>query len=67
MKGHLDLLLLSTLDRGSAHGYGLVDALRGRSEGEEQLAQRWREEPAARGVGPVEAEVEQPKAGRDLA
>ena len=33
LKGHLDLLLLSTLAQGPAHGYGLVDALRGRSEG----------------------------------
>jgi PadR family transcriptional regulator PadR len=33
LKGHLDLLLLSTLAQGPAHGYGLVEALRGRSEG----------------------------------
>jgi PadR family transcriptional regulator, regulatory protein PadR len=33
LKGHLDLLLLSALARGPAHGYGLVEALRGRSEG----------------------------------
>jgi PadR family transcriptional regulator, regulatory protein PadR len=33
LKGHLDLLLLSTLDQGPAHGYGLVEALRGKSEG----------------------------------
>jgi PadR family transcriptional regulator, regulatory protein PadR len=33
LKGHLDLLLLSTLDEGPAHGYGLVEALRGKSEG----------------------------------
>lgn len=33
LKGHLDLLLLSTLAHRPAHGYGLVEALRGRSEG----------------------------------
>jgi DNA-binding PadR family transcriptional regulator len=33
LKGHLDLLLLATLAQGPAHGYGLVEALRGRSEG----------------------------------
>ncbi len=33
LKGHLDLLLLAVLERGPAHGYALVDALRQRSEG----------------------------------
>jgi PadR family transcriptional regulator len=33
LKGHLDLLLLAVLERGPAHGYGLIDALRQRSEG----------------------------------
>jgi transcriptional regulator len=33
LKGHLDLLLLAVLERGPAHGYGLVEVLRGRSEG----------------------------------
>jgi len=32
LKGHLDLLLLAVLTRGPAHGYGLVEALRDRSE-----------------------------------
>ena len=32
-KGHVDLLLLSTLTEGPTHGYGLVDALRERSGG----------------------------------
>jgi DNA-binding PadR family transcriptional regulator len=31
--GHVDLLILSTLDDGPAHGYAIVDALRVRSEG----------------------------------
>jgi PadR family transcriptional regulator PadR len=33
LKGHLDLLLLAILERGPAHGYGLVEVLRDRSEG----------------------------------
>jgi DNA-binding PadR family transcriptional regulator len=32
-KGHVDLLLLSVLEHEPTHGYGLVDALRERSEG----------------------------------
>lgn len=32
-KGHVDLLLLSTLAEGPTHGYGLAEALRTRSEG----------------------------------
>ena len=32
-KGQLDLLLLSVLARGPAHGYALIEALRERSEG----------------------------------
>lgn len=33
LKGHVDLLLLSVLNDGPAHGYGLVEALRELSEG----------------------------------
>ena len=33
LKGHLDLLLLSVLARGPAHGYAIISALRERSEG----------------------------------
>ena len=31
--GHVDLLLLSTLESGPAHGYGIVESLRTRSAG----------------------------------
>jgi PadR family transcriptional regulator, regulatory protein PadR len=33
LKGHLDLLLLSVLSAGPAHGYAVITALRARSEG----------------------------------
>ena len=33
LKGNLDLLLLSVLAAGSAHGYAIISALRDRSEG----------------------------------
>lgn len=33
LKGHLDLLLLSVLAAGPAHGYAIITALRERSEG----------------------------------
>jgi PadR family transcriptional regulator len=33
LKGHLDLLLLSVLTRGAAHGYAIIGELRNRSEG----------------------------------
>ena len=33
LKGHLDLLLLSILAEGSAHGYAVIESLRARSEG----------------------------------
>jgi DNA-binding PadR family transcriptional regulator len=33
LKGHLDLLLLSVLARGPAHGYAVIAALRSTSEG----------------------------------
>lgn len=33
LKGHLDLLLLSVLAAGPAHGYAIISALRERSEG----------------------------------
>jgi PadR family transcriptional regulator len=39
LKGHVDLLLLSVLERGPAHGYGLVEALRQRSDGAFDLAE----------------------------
>jgi PadR family transcriptional regulator PadR len=33
VKGHLDLLLLSALETGPAHGYALIERLRDESEG----------------------------------
>lgn len=33
VKGHVDLLLLSVLEKGPAHGYKLVEDLRERSDG----------------------------------
>jgi len=33
LKGHLDLLLLSILANGPAHGYAIIECLRARSEG----------------------------------
>ena len=33
LKGHLDLLLLATLEGGATHGYRIVEALRERSDG----------------------------------
>jgi PadR family transcriptional regulator PadR len=33
LKGHLDLLLLSVLSGGPAHGYAIITALRERSDG----------------------------------
>ena len=39
MKGHVDLLLLATLRRGPLHGYGVVEKLRGTSEGAFDLAE----------------------------
>jgi PadR family transcriptional regulator PadR len=33
LKGNLDLLLLSVLSAGPAHGYGVITALRARSDG----------------------------------
>jgi PadR family transcriptional regulator, regulatory protein PadR len=33
MRGHLDGLVLAVLTGGPSHGYGLIDALRRRSEG----------------------------------
>jgi PadR family transcriptional regulator len=39
LKGHVDLLLLSVLEDGPAHGYALADALRERSEGVFDLAE----------------------------
>jgi len=39
IKGHVDLLLLSVLEDGPAHGYVLVETLRERSEGAFDLAE----------------------------
>lgn len=39
LKGHVDLLLLSTLEDEPAHGYELVQTLRERSEGAFDLAE----------------------------
>lgn len=39
LKGHLDLLLLSALDSGPAHGYGLVSEIRRRSDETFDLAE----------------------------
>jgi PadR family transcriptional regulator, regulatory protein PadR len=39
LKGHVDLLLLSTLRRGPLHGYGVVEKLRGVSDGTFDLAE----------------------------
>jgi transcriptional regulator len=39
LKGNLDLLLLSVLAAGSAHGYAIITALRERSEGAFDLAE----------------------------
>lgn len=39
LKGHVDLLLLSVLEDGPAHGYRLVEALRERSNGAFDLAE----------------------------
>jgi DNA-binding PadR family transcriptional regulator len=39
LKGHVDLLLLSTLQAGPLHGYGVVEKLRGLSDGAFDLAE----------------------------
>jgi DNA-binding PadR family transcriptional regulator len=39
LKGNLDLLLLSVLQHGPAHGYGVITALRDRSDGGFDLAE----------------------------
>lgn len=39
LKGHVDLLLLSVLAHGPAHGYGLLEVLRERSDGAFDLAE----------------------------
>lgn len=33
LKGHLDLLILATLEAGPAHGYSIIEALKRRSRG----------------------------------
>ena len=38
LKGHLDLLLLASLERGPLHGYAIIDWLGRRSRGELVLA-----------------------------
>ena len=39
LKGHVDLLLLAVLERGEAHGYGIVELVRTRSAGVFDLAE----------------------------
>lgn len=39
MKGHLDLLLLAAIAREPAHGYAVIEALRGTSDGAFDLAE----------------------------
>ena len=39
LKGHVDFLLLATLRDEPLHGYGVVDRLRGASEGAFDLAE----------------------------
>jgi PadR family transcriptional regulator PadR len=39
LKGHVDLLVLATLRGGALHGYGIVEKLRGASEGAFDLAE----------------------------
>ena len=39
MKGHVDFLLLATLRDGPLHGYGVVEKLRGASDGAFDLAE----------------------------
>jgi DNA-binding PadR family transcriptional regulator len=39
LKGHVDFLLLATLKDGPLHGYGVVEKLRGTSEGAFDLAE----------------------------
>ncbi|MGH3133320.1 MAG: PadR family transcriptional regulator [Gaiellaceae bacterium] len=39
LKGHVDLLLLSALEDAPAHGYGLVESVRERSDGAFDLAE----------------------------
>ena len=39
LKGHVDFLLLATLQEGPLHGYGVVEKLRGASDGAFDLAE----------------------------
>ena len=39
LKGHLDLLILAVLSRGSAHGYAVINALKDGSAGAFDLAE----------------------------
>ena len=39
LKGHLDGLVLATLQQGPLHGYAVIEELRGRSEGAFDLAE----------------------------
>jgi PadR family transcriptional regulator len=39
LKGHLDLLLLAAIAREPAHGYAVIEALRGSSDGAFDLAE----------------------------
>lgn len=38
LKGHLDAMLLASLERGPLHGYAIIDWLQQRSDGEVSLA-----------------------------
>lgn len=38
LKGHLDAMLLASLERGPLHGYAIIDWLQQRSDGEVALA-----------------------------
>ena len=55
LKGHLDLLLMSVLAAGPAHGYAIVASLRDRSEGTFDLPEGTHLPGAApaRGAGPA--------------
>ena len=39
LKGHLDALVLATLEDGPLHGYAVIERLRGRSDGAFDLAE----------------------------
>lgn len=39
LKGHMDMLVLAVIAQGALHGYGVIDALRDRSDGSFDLAE----------------------------